>query len=246
MLAQLIQPVLFLFILGTGLSGLAKHGLAPGVSYRTFVFPGVLTMSVLFTAMMSAGSIVWDREFGFLREMFVAPVRRWSLVVGKCLGGATVATFEGIAFLTLAGLAGVPYAPLMILTLLGEVLLIAFTTTAFGVMLAARVRQVQAFMALTQMLVLPLFFLSGALYPLSSLPAWLTVLTRVDPLTYIVYPMRSAVAGHLALSPAGRAAVNPGLTWAGWPVPPALSLGVVAGLALIMIGAAIAQLSNAE
>jgi ABC-2 type transport system permease protein len=246
MLAQLIQPVLFLFILGTGLSGLAKHGLAPGVSYRTFVYPGVLTMSVLFTAMVSAGSIVWDREFGFLREMFVAPVRRWSLVSGKCLGGATVATFEGIALLTLAGLAGVPYTPLMVLTLLGELLLIAFTTTAFGVMLAARVRQVQAFMALTQMLVLPLFFLSGALYPLNSLPAWLTVLTRVDPLTYIVYPMRSAVAAHLALSPAGRAAVNPALTWAGWPVPPALSLGVVAGLALIMVGAAIAQLGTAE
>src|SRR5208283_2386652 len=192
-ITSLVQPVLFLFVLGTGLSRLAGRGLPVGVDFRTFIYPGVLAMSVLFTAIFSAASIVWDREFGFLREMLVAPVRRWAIVVGKCLGGATVATFQGLIFLALAGVAHVPYDPLLLLTLVGELLLLSFTLTAFGVMMAARIKQIQAFMALTQLFVLPLFFLSGALYPLNGLPAWLTVLTRIDPLTYIVAPMRHAV-----------------------------------------------------
>ena len=178
---SLVQPVLFLFVLGTGLSSLASRGMPPGVDFKTFIYPGVLSMSVLFTAIFSAASIVWDREFGFLREMLVAPVSRSAIVIGKCLGGATVSTFQGIGILCLAGLAGVPYNPILILTVIGELLLLSFTLTAFGVMMAARITQIQAFMALTQMLVMPLFFLSGALYPLRSLPAWLTVLTRFDP-----------------------------------------------------------------
>src|ERR1700727_925834 len=187
--ASLVQPVLFLFVLGPGLSQLASRGLPDGVDFKTFIYPGVLAMSVLFTAIFSAASIVWDREFGFLREMLVAPVRRWAIVVGKCLGGATVATFQSIIFLALAGFAHVPYNPVLLLTLLGELLLLAFTLTAFGVMMAARVKKLQAFMAITQMVVLPLFFLSGALYPLTGLPGWLTGVTRLDPLTYIVDPM---------------------------------------------------------
>ena len=127
-------------------------------------------MSVLFTAIFSAASIVWDREFGFLREMLVAPVSRSAIVIGKCLGGATVSTFQGIVILALAGAAGVPYDPVLFLTVIGELLLLSFTLTAFGVMMAARIKQIQAFMALTQMLVMPLFFLSGALYPLNGLP----------------------------------------------------------------------------
>src|SRR6201999_2902320 len=210
---SLIQPILFLFVLGTGLGALAGRGLPPGISFRTFIYPGVVAMGVLFTAIFSAGSIVWDREFGFLREMLVAPVSRGAIVLGKCLGGATVATFQGIIVLALAGLAGVPYNPVLILTVIGELLLLSFTLTAFGVMMAARIKQMQAFMALTQMLVMPLFFLSGALYPLRSLPAWLTVLTRFDPLTYIVYPMRHAVFEHLSVSKAAIESLSPPVTW---------------------------------
>src|ERR1039458_7932929 len=129
---SLVQPVLFLFVLGTGLSRLASRGMPAGVDFSTFIYPGVLAMSVLFTAIFSAASIVWDREFGFLREMLVAPVRRWAIVVGKCLGGATVATFQGIIFLALAGVAHVPYDPVLLLTLVGELLLLSFTLTVFG------------------------------------------------------------------------------------------------------------------
>jgi ABC-2 type transport system permease protein len=243
---SLVQPVLFLFVLGTGLSRLASRGLPAGVDFRTFIYPGVLAMSVLFTSIFSAASIVWDREFGFLREMLVAPVRRWAIVVGKCLGGATVATFQGLIFLALAGVAHVPYDPLLLLTLVGELLLLSFTLTAFGVMMAARIKQIQAFMALTQLFVLPLFFLSGALYPLNGLPAWLTVLTRIDPLTYIVDPMRSAVFGHLAVSPLAVQTLSPGITWFGWVVPLGLSLAMVAFMGAAMLAIAIAEFRKTE
>jgi ABC-2 type transport system permease protein len=243
---SLVQPVLFLFVLGTGLSQLASRGLPDGVNFKTFIYPGVLAMSVLFTAIFSAASIVWEREFGFLREMLVAPVRRWAIVVGKCLGGATVATFQSIIFLALAGFAHVPYNPVLLLTLLGELLLLAFTLTAFGVMMAARVKKLQAFMAITQMVVLPLFFLSGALYPLTGLPGWLTVLTRLDPLTYIVDPMRQAVFSHLSVTPAAAAALSPGVTWFGWVVPLGLSVAIVALMGAAMLAIAIAEFRKTE
>ena len=245
-ITSLIQPLLFLLVLGTGLSALARNGMPAGVNFKTFIYPGVLAMSVLFTAIFSAASIVWDREFGFLREMLVAPVSRASIVIGKILGGATIATLQGLVMLALAGLAGVPYNPVLLLTLTGEMLLLSFTLTAFGVMMAARITQFQAFMALTQMLVMPLFFLSGALYPLRGLPAWLSVLTRIDPLTYVVGPMRYAVFSHLSLNPLAVHALSPSITWAGWPVPVMLSLGIVAVMGLAMMGVAIAAFSKTE
>jgi ABC-2 type transport system permease protein len=245
-ITSLVQPVLFLFVLGTGLSTLAGRGLPSGIDFRTFIYPGVLAMSVLFTAIFAAASIVWDREFGFLREMLVAPVSRSAIVIGKCLGGATVATFQGLVILALAGFAHVPYDLGLFLTVIGELLLLSFTLTAFGVMMAARIKQIQAFMALTQMLVMPLFFLSGALYPLNGLPGWLTVLTRLDPLTYIVSPMRHAVFSHLGIPPQVLDRLAPGVTWNGWPVPIWLSLGIVAVMGAVMLGIAIAEFHRPE
>ena len=246
MVSSLVQPVLFLFVLGTGLSSLAGRGLPSGVDFKTFIYPGVLAMSVLFTALFSAASIVWDREFGFLREMLVAPVSRYAIVIGKCLGGASVATFQGLVILALAGVAHVPYDPVLFLILIGELLLLSFTLTAFGVMMAARIKQMQAFMALTQMLVMPLFFLSGALYPLNGLPAWLTVLTRLDPLTYIVDPMRHAVFSHLNIPAQAVTALSPGVTWFGWHVPVGVSLGIVAAMGAALLGIAIMEFQRTE
>src|ERR1700676_805186 len=243
---SLVQPVIFLFVLGTGLSRLAGRGMPAGVDFRTFIYPGVLAMSVLFTAIFSAASIVWDREFGFLREMLVAPVSRSAIVLGKCLGGATVSTFQGIIILALAGAAHVPYDPILFLTVIGELLLLSFTLTAFGVMMAARIKQMQAFMALTQMLVMPLFFLSGALYPLNGLPTWLTVLTRIDPLPYIVDQIGRAVFDHLPVSPLALTALSPGVTWDGWLVPLGLSLAMVAAMGFVMLAIAIAEFRKTE
>src|SRR4051795_5618260 len=223
MITALVQPVLFLFVLGSGLSRLASAG-THGVNLRTFVYPGVLAMAVLFTAIFSAASVVWDREFGFLREMLVAPVSRGSIVLGKCLGGARVAAFQGLVVIMLAGLVDVPYAPLMIIEVFAIQVLLAFTLTAFGVMLAVRIKQIQSFMAITQMLLMPMFFISGALFPLAGLPVWLTVLNRLDPVTYAVDPIRHTVFEHLNISDSARHALNPGVTWWGWHLPVAFEL----------------------
>src|SRR5271168_3871160 len=244
-LTSLTQPFLFLFVLGTGLSRLASAG-THGVNLRTFVYPGVLCMAVMFTAMFSAASLVWDREFGFLREMMVAPVRRSSLVLGKCLGGATVAGFQGVIVLLLAGLVGIPYAPLLLLEIVVLMVMLAFTITAFGVMIAARVTQIQSFMALMQMAIMPMFFLSGALFPVSGLPQWLEILNRLDPLTYAVDPMRRAVFARLRINDAARHALDPGVTWWGWPVPSIVEAAVVGVLGLVMLTVAIVQFSRAE
>jgi ABC-2 type transport system permease protein len=240
---SLLQPVLFLFVLGTGLSQLASEGTG-GLNLRTFLYPGILSMTVLFTAIFSAASVVWDREFGFLREMLVAPVRRSSIVIGKCLGGATVATTQGVLMIAMAGLVGVPYTPSLVLAVFGLQIVLSFMLTAFGLVVAARVKQMQSFMALTQMLVMPLFFLSGAMFPLTGLPTWLTVLNRIDPLTYAVDPMRRVVFDHLDLEPAVRARLDPGVTWGGWHVPPLVEACVVLALGLLLLGVAIAEFSR--
>jgi ABC-2 type transport system permease protein len=242
-ITALIQPFAFLFVLGTGLSALTE-GSTHGVNIRTFLYPGILGMSLLFTALFSAASIVWDREFGFLREMLVAPIRRGSIVVGKCLGGATVAALQGIVVIAVAGLVGVPYAPVMILEVIGLQLLLAFTLVSLGLVIAVRIKQIQAFMAVQQMIVMPLYFISGALFPVANLPAWLAVLNRIDPLTYAIDPIRHVVFAQLDISPAARQALDPGVTWGHWVVPPLLEAGIVLAIGVVLLSGAIISFSR--
>jgi ABC-2 type transport system permease protein len=242
---SLVQPFLFLFVLGTGLSSLVSAS-THGVNFKTFIYPGVLCMAVMFTAMFSAASIVWDREFGFLREMMVAPVRRSSIVLGKCFGGATVAAFQGVIVIAIAGLVEVPYNVGLILEIFALQLLLAFSITAFGMMAAARITQMQSFMALMQMAIMPMFFISGAMFSVAHLPRWLAILNRIDPLTYAVDPMRRAIFSHIDVPEATRKALAPGVTWWGWHVPTLVEAGVIAVLGLVMLSIAIAEFSRAE
>ena len=242
---SLVQPLLFLFVLGSGLQQLSSAG-THGVDLKTFIYPGIICIAVLFTAMFSAASIVWDREFGFLREMMVAPIRRSSIVIGKCLGGATVASFQGVVVICLAGLVHVPYNPVMIIEIFVLQVLLAFTITAFGVMIAVRIKQMQSFMGVMQMIITPMFFISGALFPAAGLAAWLTVLNRIDPLTYAVDPMRRIVFSHLNISPAARHALDSGVTWWGWHVPTLLEAGVIVILGVVMLGIAIWEFSATD
>jgi ABC-2 type transport system permease protein len=174
-------------------------------------------------------------------------VSRTSIVIGKCLGGATVASIQGVVMICLAGAVHVPYNPELILILVLELLLVAFALTAFGVMAAARIAQVESFQVVMQFFVLPMFFLSGAFFPLSKLPTWLRALTVIDPLTYGVDPMRRAVFEKLHhLSPKTIAVLSPGVHWNGWRVPTLLELAIVAAMGAVMLGIAILQFSRAE
>jgi ABC-2 type transport system permease protein len=240
---SLAQPVLFLFVLGTGLSHLIPG--ATGFDFRTFMFPGVISMTILFTAIFSAVSIVWDREFGFLREMLVAPSRRRAIMVGKAAGGATVA-MQGVIILALAGVVHVPYSPVLLLTLLGEMALVAFMLTAFGLALASRIKQVESFQVVMQLFVLPMFFLAGAIFPLTGLPLWLATLTKIDPLAYAVDPMRRAVFAHVAIPSEVAVRLNGGVTWDGWRLPSGLALAVVGVVGLVLLGIAIVRFSKTD
>ena len=242
---SLVQPLLFLFVLGSGLQQLSAAS-THGVNLKTFIYPGVLCISVMFTGMFSAASIVWDREFGFLREMMVAPVRRSSIVVGKVLGGATVASLQGLILLALAWTVDVPYSVTLVLGVFALQLLLAFSITAFGVMIAARIKQIQSFMGVMQMIVTPMFFISGALFPSGDLPGWLAVLNRLDPITYAVSPMRTLIFNHLDISAEAHQALNPPITWFGWAVPIALQIFTVFGLGMLMLGIAIAEFSAGD
>jgi ABC-2 type transport system permease protein len=148
--------------------------------------------------------------------------------------------------LALAGLVGVPYDPVLLVGLFGLMLLLAFTITAFGVMVALRVKQIQTFTIVMQMLVMPMYFLSGALYPVTGLPTWLEVLNRLNPLTYAVGPMRRLVFNHLDASEAARQTLDPGITWWGWHVPSAVEAGIVLLLGLAMLTIAIWQFNRTQ
>jgi len=241
----LVQPVLFLFVLGTGLSSLTSAG-AGGVDLRTFMFPGVLAMSVMMPAMFSAGSIVFDREFGFLREMLVAPVSRTAIVVGKCLGGAVVSTGQGLLVLVLAPVVGIPYSAGWVLFVVLQLVLLSFTLTAFGVLAASRIKSFQGFMALVNMIMMPMLFLSGAMFPLSGLPLWLQSLTHLNPLTYAVDAVRRTIFEHLTISDTARQVLVPGVSWGGWQVPVVVELGIVLAIGLAILAAAALQFRRAD
>ncbi len=189
--ASLGQPILFLFVLGTALSPSFKG--PSGINFSEFIFPGIVAMTVLFTSIFSAMSIVWDREFGFLKEVLVAPISRWAIVIGKALGGSTVATLQGTLMLALAPIVGIRFSLLSLPLIFASMFLVALTMTSFGIVLAARMKEMEGFQVIVNFLIMPIFFLSGALFPLNNLPGWLSALTKIDPLTYGVDLMRGII-----------------------------------------------------
>lgn len=237
-IASALQPMLYLFVFGTGMgAGMRPTG---DLDLRVFLYPGVMAMATLFTCFFSAGSIVWDREFGFMREMLVAPVRRGSIMIGKALGGATAGMTQGVIVLAIGPLVGVPFSPVLILTLLVELMILSFAITCIGVLVAVRIKSFQAFMALVQIIIMPMFFLSGALFPFRNLPTWLEVATHLDPLTYAVDPMRRAVLAHID----GSALLS--LHWGTWQVPTVLELAIVLGTGIVALAIAAREFGRTE
>lgn len=246
MLSAVLQPILYLFVLGTGLSTLTGRSTG-GLSLRTFMFPGVLATSTLFTAVFSAMSIVWDREFGFLREMLVAPVRRGSIITGKALAGGVVATAQGLLVIVLGPFVHVPtYRPLFLVSLLVELFVISFTLTSAGLVMAARVKQMQAMMGIMNMVILPLSFLSGALYPAHRLPKWMSVIVHANPLTYAVHAVRTTVFAQIDVPAPAREALNPSMAWFGWDVTVWAGMLLMAVIGLLLLSLAIWQFRQSE
>jgi len=243
-LTGIVQPLLFLFVLGYGMSTLV--GTTGGFDFKKFVFPGIVAMSVVSTAIFAAMSIVWDREFGFLREMLIAPVSRTALALGKTAGGATIATMQGTIMLALAPLIGVHLTPLLVVQVIGIEVLMASALTAFGVFIASHVSKMESFQVVMSLLLLPMLFLSGAMFPLRGLPGWLSALTRINPLTYAVDPLRHVVFAAQSMPPAARERFPTGVELFGHTLGMGTEIGLVAAFAVGFLVLAIRAFGRAN
>lgn len=224
--AMVAQPLLYLLLVGNGIAHGFRLSGAANVDYLTYMFPGIVGMSVLFTSIFGAVSIVWDREFGFLKEVLVSPVPRAAVALGKAFGSATIATAQGALLLLLAPLVGIPLTLGMFFGMLSVLLLVSLALTGLGIAIASRMDSMQGFQVVMNFLVMPMFFLSGGLYPLRGMPAWLASLMRVDPLTYGVDALRHIAYGAGAL---GRALTT---------FPLALDLAVVVLVTALLLALA--------
>jgi ABC-2 type transport system permease protein len=232
----LAQPLGFLIVFSVGLARVIGDKALPGhTPYRVFIFPGILAMSIISSALISCVSIVWDREFGFMREMLVAPVSRAALIAGKAMGGASIAMTQGLIILVLAPAVGVHLTAARVVALLAALILMAFSITALGIVLASSVDHIQTLQTVMTLVIQPLIFTSGALFPIKDLPAWLAVVCRVNPATYGVDLARRVLLGP-------RFA----LTIGNWVVPIWFDLVVMALFGALMLTVATWRLGRIE
>jgi len=183
MVGSVVIPILFLFVFSSGLGGSIGF-MSPGVDFGQFLFPGIIGMTVIMNSFMAGVSVVWDREFGFLKEVLVAPINRAAVALGKTLGAATIAIIQGAIIMPFAPLVGKTLSPTTVGLLIPAMFLLAIAIGSLGVLLASRIRSIEAFQAITQMLFFPLVFLSGVFFPLQGIPGWLSDVTKVNPATY--------------------------------------------------------------
>jgi len=199
-IAMIAQPLLYLLVLGNGINSGVTLNANGGINYLTFMYPGIIGMSILFTSIFSAVSIIWDREFGFLKEVLVAPVPRWAVSIGKTFGGASIAIVQATIMILMAPIIGISLSPAMIVEMWVLAFLIGVALTSLGIAIAARMASMQGFQMIMNFLVMPLYFLSGAMFPLSSAPSWMKALMVVDPLTYCVDGLRNIIFSNTTVT----------------------------------------------
>lgn len=200
MISSFGMPVLFLVIFGSGIASIFKQ---EGFDYIAFMYPGIISMVVLMSAIMSGITVVFDREFGFLKEVLVAPISRTSVAIGKALGGATISSFQGVVMLAFIPFADVDISVARGFLLVGLMFFFALAITSMGLFIAARIKSMEAFQAVMQLMVFPLVFISPVMFPVETLPGWLATIVKINPVSYGVDAVRQAVMGVEASAPFG-------------------------------------------
>ena len=194
MIGSLAQPILFLVALGLGFGPIFEQ--AGGGNYILFLTPGIIGMTILFGSVFNGMSLIWDKNFGFLKETFVAPVSRTSLLLGRCLGGATAATFQGLVVLAISYFLGFSVKELILLpAIILFMLMVSLVFNLLGTIIASKLDDMQAFQLVMNFIIMPMFFLSGALFPLDNLPSEVIIITQLNPLSYGVDGMRALLIG---------------------------------------------------
>lgn len=207
-IGSLAMPLLFLLVLGPAFNSSFQLRDMP-FNYIEFLAPGIIGMTVLFPSMMSGVSIIWDREFGFLREILISPVNRFFVALGKALGGVTTAMIQGISIMIIAGLFGVKYTSwLGALLSIPVMLIIGLGFIGLGIAFASKIESHEGFQMVMSFIMMPIFFLSGAMFPIDKIPAWLQFLAYLDPLTYGIDALRYVLLGYSILPPALDIAVS--------------------------------------
>lgn len=192
--SSIVRPVIWLFLLGSGLRGSFSQ-MPGGYTYTQYIFPGMLAMNVLFASVQSGTTIIWDREFGFLKEILVSPVSRSSIVFGKTISGAVVATMQGLIVLALFPFVGLRLSFFQIIICAAALFMIALSITSLGILIASRMTSFEGFGSINNFIVMPLFFLSGAMYPVNKAPYWLKPFIMANPLSYSVNLLRGIILG---------------------------------------------------
>ncbi len=192
--SAIARPLLWLFIVGAGISRLVPRD--TGIPYSQFIFPGIIGMTILFSSMLSSISIIWDKEFGFMKEILVAPVSRLSIVIGKALSGTIVSTIQAIMILALFPFLGFKLGILQIMTVIFICASLSFCISAFGILLATFYESYESFSVIMNFIIMPMFFLSGAMYPVKLLPDILKVAAKLNPLTYGIDALKHAIFPH--------------------------------------------------
>ena len=182
LISTLARPLLWLFLVGGGMSRIVTPDL--GVSYMKFIFPGILGMTILFSSIFSSLSIIWDKEFGMMKEILVAPVSRFTVVIGKALSGTLIAVIQTVIILMVAPFLGIEMGLSAICYTVAIAVLLSFCISSLGIVIATFYESFESFSVIMNFIIMPMFFLSGAMYPVNKLPHILQVITRINPLTY--------------------------------------------------------------
>jgi ABC-2 type transport system permease protein len=242
-------PLMFLVVFGAGFSRIVG-GLAGGVDFIHFIYPGILAMTVLTSSLLSGTSVVVDREHGFLKEVLVAPLSRVGVILGKALGGSITSLLQGMIMLVIAPIIGLSITPLLVVKLLPTLLILSLALSGLGILMATRMHSQQGFQFLMQLIVFPLMFLAGVFFPVDGVPVWLQIVAKVNPLTYGVDAIRQIFLApqitNAAAEISGGEVVSTGITLSGHRMGVVEDIMVIGLIGFVLLLAGVWSFSRTE